>query len=67
MEYRGVKITLSEFTKQLVVDTSTSSKYEIGSKNGLVFEATSEYGASYATNPTAALDGARRLIDQSGQ
>jgi hypothetical protein len=63
MEYRGIEIQLSE-AKTYMVDVEDQD-YTVERSDGLVYQASSKYGSSYATNPQDALTGAQKQIDEA--
>jgi hypothetical protein len=67
MEYRGVKIELSErIGTQVLVSNDYQSpvEYTVTRKSGFIFAAKCKYGLSFAINASDALEGAKKLIDQ---
>lgn len=63
MQYRGVEISLWESNEFRFSDEVTDSDFTVSRAQGLVFNASSQYGESYAISPEQALQGARDLID----
>lgn len=64
MEYRGVAIALFEVPS--IDRTSLPTRYTVTAPAGkLIFNASSEYGETYALDPETAIRDARRLIDRA--
>ena len=59
--HNGVAILLSEMME------FNEGEYTVSRSDGIVFKASSVYGNSFASSPQAAVEGARKQIDQAGK